>query len=396
MMGGLVGGGERFNLEGNSLNRVNVDGLRLVKGANKDDFNRLIGEEVNWWNPQEIISQFYNNQVLISPQLYHVALQLADHRGDDDQSIVKILQDLSLKPQDRIFPSYYSPGIQILPIESHTLPPFNHTNLIVIPGANQSLFLVDPAPHQLSLPSFTRLLQTLQPLSIQIFITHHHADHFSPDVLDFLSSQPYSASIQLYTHSNNINSSRINHGSFPLHSVPHNHLFKIQSSDPRVKNELEIQVLDTPGHTDGHMCLYERQSKVLIAGDHVVGVGSSVLSAPDGGNMKQYLETCRELLKLEARMMVPAHGPLVWNVGKLLREYIIHRTERERQIEAAIREGAKTMGEVVEVVYKGINDSLKPVAAYNVSLHVEKLKEDGKLPKDFNFEQEKVQVKSPL
>jgi len=44
-------------------------------------------------------------------------------------------------------------------------------------------------------------------------------------------------------------------------------------------NDLHVEVLYAPGHTSGHLALWERKGGVLIAGDHVVGVGSAVLDA---------------------------------------------------------------------------------------------------------------------
>jgi len=43
--------------------------------------------------------------------------------------------------------------------------------------------------------------------------------------------------------------------------------------------DLHLEVIEATGHTEGHMALWERNGRVLIAGDHIVGVGSAVLDA---------------------------------------------------------------------------------------------------------------------
>jgi glyoxylase-like metal-dependent hydrolase (beta-lactamase superfamily II) len=59
---------------------------------------------------------------------------------------------------------------------------------------------------------------------------------------------------------------------------------------------IHLRVVFTPGHTDGHMSLFDDSTKLLVAGDHVVGLGSALLDPRGGGDMTDYLQTCRNMI----------------------------------------------------------------------------------------------------
>jgi len=101
-------------------------------------------------------------------------------------------------------------------------------------------------------------------------------------------------------------------------------------------NDLHVEVLYAPGHTSGHLALWERKGGVLIAGDHVVGVGSAVLDARAGGDMLAYFNTTHKFISLQPTLVIPAHGPPHYDPIRLLNSYIEHRQAREDQILTAI------------------------------------------------------------
>ena len=77
----------------------------------------------------------------------------------------------------------------------------------------------------------------------------------------------------------------------------------------RIKlGELTLEVLHTPGHTQGSICLYAREQKVLFSGDTLFcgGVGRVDLPTSDGEALAHSL---RKLTKLEVKRLYPGHGP---------------------------------------------------------------------------------------
>lgn len=77
----------------------------------------------------------------------------------------------------------------------------------------------------------------------------------------------------------------------------------------RVKlGELTLEVLHTPGHTQGSISLYDPERKILFSGDTLFcdGVGRTDLPTSDG---KALANSLRRFAKLEVERLYPGHGP---------------------------------------------------------------------------------------
>ncbi|WP_367344290.1 MBL fold metallo-hydrolase [Methanomethylovorans sp.] len=69
-----------------------------------------------------------------------------------------------------------------------------------------------------------------------------------------------------------------------------------------------LQVIHTPGHTPGGICLYEPISKSLFSGDTVFPQGSIGRTDFMGGNSAKISESIQKLTELDVRTMYPGHG----------------------------------------------------------------------------------------
>jgi hydroxyacylglutathione hydrolase len=72
-----------------------------------------------------------------------------------------------------------------------------------------------------------------------------------------------------------------------------------------------LQVLHTPGHTLGHLALYEPAEQVLIAGDtvHAEDLGWIGCFREGVGALERAIETVERLLRLRVRFAFSGHGP---------------------------------------------------------------------------------------
>jgi hydroxyacylglutathione hydrolase len=75
--------------------------------------------------------------------------------------------------------------------------------------------------------------------------------------------------------------------------------------------DLVAQVLHTPGHTQGSVCLYFKRIDLLIAGDTLFA-GSIGRTDLPGGNSKQILTSIHSRLMVlpEDTTVLPGHGPV--------------------------------------------------------------------------------------
>jgi len=69
----------------------------------------------------------------------------------------------------------------------------------------------------------------------------------------------------------------------------------------------ELQVIHTPGHTSGCICLYEPGAGLLFTGDTVFA-GGTLSEIAVGGNVSDYVNSVRRLSNLKIKQFFPSHG----------------------------------------------------------------------------------------
>lgn len=74
-----------------------------------------------------------------------------------------------------------------------------------------------------------------------------------------------------------------------------------------------LEVIHTPGHTPGGICLYDAATKTLFSGDTVFEDGSFGRTDLYGGNQGTLIESIRKLTLLDVRIIYPGHGDVVSN-----------------------------------------------------------------------------------
>ena len=81
----------------------------------------------------------------------------------------------------------------------------------------------------------------------------------------------------------------------------------LRDGDTIKTKNFTFEVIWTPGHTPGSICLYERKKKLLLSGDTVFadGVGRSDMR---GGDQKALKESIRKLSALKIDYLLPGHG----------------------------------------------------------------------------------------
>jgi len=73
-----------------------------------------------------------------------------------------------------------------------------------------------------------------------------------------------------------------------------------------------ILILHTPGHTPGHISLYLKQSKTLIAGDSMYSVNGQLggIHVPTTLNVKEAQQSLKRYSNLDIESVVCYHGGL--------------------------------------------------------------------------------------
>ena len=134
----------------------------------------------------------------------------------------------------------------------------------------------------------------------------------------------------------------------------------------------ELIAVHTPGHTADHLCF--RLHDYLFTGDHIMG-GSTVIIE----DAAAYMASLEKVAALDPAHLYPGHGPELPEARLVVAEYIAHRVERERQVLAAVESGAGTIGDIVDVVYVGLDPSLRSAATMQVHTQLIKLYNEGRV-----------------
>ncbi len=140
----------------------------------------------------------------------------------------------------------------------------------------------------------------------------------------------------------------------------------------------QLEAIDTPGHSPGHIALYEPVARTLIAGDLVSGHGTVGIFPPHG-KMIEYLNSIRRAQALNARTVIPGHGPVMTQPPDIFAQYIERRLTREREIYEALARGPNTIEAILPGLYPEVLPHFRRAAAATILAHLEKLREEGRV-----------------
>jgi glyoxylase-like metal-dependent hydrolase (beta-lactamase superfamily II) len=108
----------------------------------------------------------------------------------------------------------------------------------------------------------------------------------------------------------------------------------------RVRDYL-FRCIETPGHTPGHICLYEPSKKVFICGDHILGdiTPNITLSVEERNPLKEYLTSLDKVYDLDVELVLPGHRSIFRNQKERIRELKEHHQARLTEVISILGKG---------------------------------------------------------
>jgi glyoxylase-like metal-dependent hydrolase (beta-lactamase superfamily II) len=151
------------------------------------------------------------------------------------------------------------------------------------------------------------------------------------------------------------------------------------------------QVHVTPGHSVGHVSLYDPETRVLISGDHLLAcitpnpVLEPDVDSPDGRrrSLVEYLASLERFIRIDPLLVLPGHGPRFQDVPALTASMRHHHDSRADEIlEIVIRLGDATPYELSNELFPHIKDFSIMLGVSEVLGHLDILEDDGRLIRD--------------
>lgn len=103
-----------------------------------------------------------------------------------------------------------------------------------------------------------------------------------------------------------------------------------------------FEALWTPGHSPGHLCLYEPARKLLLSGDHVLaGITPEIGLNPFSGlnPLDDYIHSLKTLKHLAVELVLPAHENSFSDLGGRIDELLFHHEGRKNAVLDVLRNG---------------------------------------------------------
>lgn len=235
--------------------------------------------------------------------------------------------------------------------------PLKSLNAFVIKGKDRNLVIDTGFNRKICLAAMRSGLNALEidPSRTDYFITHFHADHFglvtrlATDTSRIYFSRPDAEIMESWEGFESMIAFAGKNG-FPENELreaiaqhPGNKFGTDWKPSPDILSdgeridagEYHFTCVETPGHTLGHICLYESDHRLLISGDHILGdITPNIQCWSDTENpLRHYLESLDKVRHLEVDLVLPGHRSLISNCGKRICELEQHHEQRLDEVQ---------------------------------------------------------------
>jgi glyoxylase-like metal-dependent hydrolase (beta-lactamase superfamily II) len=150
-----------------------------------------------------------------------------------------------------------------------------------------------------------------------------------------------------------------------------------------------FECIETPGHTAGHICLYEPSKKIFICGDHIlVDITPNItLSSEERNPLKEYLKSLDKVYDLDVELVLPGHRRIFRNHKERIRELKQHHQTRLDEVISILGKGRQNVFQIAsqmtwDISYKSWDlfpPAQKWFAFGEAMAHLKYLEEEGKV-----------------
>ena len=320
---------------------------------------------------------------------------------------------------EKIFPDLYR--IEI-PLPKN---PLKALNAYLIKGRERSL-IVDTGMNREE--CLTPMRACLEKLNVDLdrtdfFITHLHADHLglvenlvTEETTVYFSSKEAAIFNSIMEHiekrkqdfsallrSNGFPEDELkralnNHPGYRYRSKKAIDFTGVNEGDMIRVGNYSFTCIETPGHSPSHMCLYEKNKKILFSGDHILSnITPNITCWPDLDNtLNAYLKSLDKVYMLDVDLVLPGHRSLMTDHRKRIQELKEHHQNRLDEVVSAVGEGHRSAWDVAPFIawdiradswaqfpsaqkWFAMGETIAHLNYLEVDQKIQKIEEDGKI-----------------
>jgi len=156
----------------------------------------------------------------------------------------------------------------------------------------------------------------------------------------------------------------------------------------------DLEVIWTPGHSPGHICLYEAENRLLFSGDHVLPLTTPNISyhIQSGDNpIGDYIYALSKLRHVQVEQVLPGHEHIFTDLKGRIDKIAQHHLQREEEIRRAVEQEARNAYDISSRVSWDLPgqswEQFPPLhrrfAVTETIAHLEFMRQHGKVEKIF-------------
>ena len=326
-------------------------------------------ERGDWSTADDALEKWTAGEWLLSPPTY--AILDAIRFRPDAEFAERLASLLGPSHDEAIPPIYFAPEVRMIPLRTQALPPSTHTNAYLV-GHGPS-YLIDPGP---TTPEEQALLFAVLDEHKEkghaltaIILTHHHPDHVGAAKVC-----SWNYEVPIWAHAETVE--RLDEKFQIDRWLDDGEIIELGEAPDGTPN-WHLQAIHTPGHAPGHLAFYDPHYRLMFAGDMLSTLSSVVIGPPDG-DLSVYLNSLRQLLTFDARLLLPAHGSPSARPKHVIEENIHHRELRESQLVRTLTETPQSVAALAKSLYKGLPQEMIRFSQLQVMAGLAKLEQEGR------------------
>jgi glyoxylase-like metal-dependent hydrolase (beta-lactamase superfamily II) len=123
----------------------------------------------------------------------------------------------------------------------------------------------------------------------------------------------------------------------------------LREGDTLSVGRYRFRCVETPGHTPGHLCLFEPEAGIFFSGDHILDSITPNIAGWDQENadpLGDFLASLDKVAAYDLRLVLPGHRNPITDHRRRIEELKTHHRVRTEEISEILSRGARTAYQV--------------------------------------------------